>query len=221
LIKRTFDFVLAAALLVVLSPLMLMVALAIRLTIGSPILFRQQRPGLGGRTFELVKFRSMSNERSHDGRLLNDEERMEPFGSILRTTSLDELPELWNILKGDMSLVGPRPLLTRYLPHYTTRQAKRHDVRPGLTGWAQVNGRNAISWDQKLEYDAWYVDSQSFWLDLRILLRTVKQLFLAHGISQADRPTVEAFDEYLVRTARSGEHPGTDTRIADLRGRVE
>jgi sugar transferase EpsL len=221
LIKRTFDFVLAGALLVVLSPLMLMVALAVRLTIGSPILFRQQRPGLGGRTFELVKFRSMSNERSHDGRLLNDEGRMEPFGSFLRTTSLDELPELWNILKGDMSLVGPRPLLTRYLPHYTTRQAKRHDVRPGLTGWAQVNGRNAISWDQKLEYDAWYVDSQSFWLDLRILLRTVKQLFLAHGISQADRPTVEAFDEYLVRTARSGEHPGTDTRIADLRGRVE
>jgi len=193
LIKRIFDILVSAALLLLFAPLMLFTAIVVRYSMGAPVLFRQQRPGLMGKPFEVVKFRSMSNGRDAAGRLLDDGERLTPFSRLLRKTSLDELPELWNVLKGDMSLVGPRPLLMQYLERYSTEQARRHEVRPGLTGWAQVNGRNAVSWDEKFRLDVWYVDHQSFLLDIRILLMTVVQVLFARGINQPNCPTAKEF----------------------------
>lgn len=191
--KRLLDILVSGTALLLLSPLLLVVALAVRLFLGSPVLFRQVRPGLGGRPFEMLKFRTMRDARGADGTPLSDAERLTRFGRRLRATSLDELPELWNILTGDMSLVGPRPLLMRYLPRYSPAQARRHEVRPGLTGWAQVNGRNALGWDEKFALDVWYVDHQSFWLDLKILLLTAKSLFTRRGISAPGHETMPEF----------------------------
>ena len=193
MIKRTFDILTSFFVLLTLSPVIFVVAFSIRLKLGSPILFTQDRPGLNGKVFKMMKFRSMLDGKDKQGNLLPDDERMTPFGSFLRSTSLDELPGLFNVLKGDMSLVGPRPLLVQYLPLYSTEQARRHNVRPGITGWAQVNGRNAISWDQKFKFDVWYVDNQSFLLDFKILLLTVKKVFVREGISADGHVTIEPF----------------------------
>lgn len=198
LIKRLFDIVASAAGLIILSPVLLVLAYLIRKNLGSPIFFTQTRPGKDGKPFEMVKFRSMRDAFDADGNPLPDSERLTPFGKKLRATSLDELPELWNVLKGDMSLVGPRPLLMRYLPLYNDFQYRRHEMKPGITGWAQVNGRNAISWDEKFAYDVWYVDNQSFWLDIRILLLTVKKVFVREGINAGDDVTMPTF---------TGNHP--------------
>lgn len=191
--KRVFDFLVAFCALAVLWPLLLVVAVFVRLKLGSPVLFRQERPGLNGEVFTLLKFRTMIDARGADGRQLPDRERLTPFGRFLRSTSLDELPELWNVLRGEMSLVGPRPLLVQYLERYSSRQSRRHEVRPGLTGWAQVNGRNAQSWDDRLEMDVWYVDNRSFWLDLKILFRTVVLVFAREGISDQGEATKAEF----------------------------
>lgn len=191
--KRLFDVSAAAAGLVVLSPAIALTALAIRLRMGSPVLFRQLRPGLGGRPFELLKFRTMRDALDAQGRPLPDAKRLTPLGTFLRASSLDELPQLWNVLRGDMSLVGPRPLLMEYLPLFTPEQARRHEVRPGITGWAQVNGRNAVSWERKFELDVWYVDNRSFVLDLRILGLTLLRAFRREGISQPGHATAERF----------------------------
>ncbi|MGQ9768866.1 MAG: sugar transferase [Anaerolineae bacterium] len=191
--KRVLDVVLAGAALVVLSPVILIIALAIRLWMGPQVSFRQVRPGLYGRPFTLYKFRTMTDARDVQGNLLPDAERLTPLGRFLRATSLDELPELWNVLKGDMSLVGPRPLLMQYLDRYTPEQARRHEVRPGITGWAQVNGRNALSWEQKFALDVWYVDNLSLWLDLKIIALTVWKILKREGISQPGQATAEEF----------------------------
>lgn len=191
--KRLFDIILAALGLLISSPLLLGLMLLIRLTFGVPIFFTQTRPGKNGKPFEMVKFRSMIDVRDAQGSQLSDAARLTTFGHFLRSTSLDELPEMWNVLKGDMSLVGPRPLLLEYLPLYTAEQARRHEVRPGITGWAQVNGRNAISWEEKFKLDVWYVDNQSFWLDVKILLLTVKKVFVREGISAKGEVTIEKF----------------------------
>ena len=191
--KRLFDIAVSAVALVLLSPIMLVVALMVRSKLGSPVLFRQVRPGLNGKPFTLVKFRTMRDAQDRSGRPLPDEERLISFGRTLRSTSLDELPELWNVLKGDMSLVGPRPLLMQYLERYSPEQARRHDVRPGLTGWTQVKGRNALNWPEKLMLDIWYVDNRSFLLDLRIMAMTVKQLFARQGISHEGSETMPEF----------------------------
>lgn len=191
--KRLFDFVLAGVALIVLGVPMLFLALMVRVNLGSPIFFRQTRPGLHGKPFEMLKFRTMNDTRDVNGVLLTDSERLTDFGRWLRATSLDELPELWNVFKGDMSLVGPRPLLVEYLPLYSVAQARRHEMRPGITGWAQVNGRNAISWDEKFELDIWYVDNQSLWLDMRILWLTVWRVIHRSGISQDGHVTMERF----------------------------
>ncbi len=191
--KRPFDLVIALPALVLLTPVIAVLALLVRVKLGAPVFFRQRRPGLHGKPFEMVKFRTMTDARDAQGALLPDAERLTAFGRFLRSTSLDELPELWNVVKGDMSLVGPRPLLMHYLPLYTPEQARRHDVRPGVTGWAQVNGRNAISWEQKFAYDVWYVDNLSFWLDLKILWLTVRKIVAREGISQAGQATMEEF----------------------------
>lgn len=191
--KRLFDFLLATLALVLLAiPLLVLICL-VRRKLGSPVFFRQMRPGLGGKPFEMLKFRTMSNMRGSDGQLRSDAERLMPFGRFLRSTSLDELPELWNVLKGDMSLVGPRPLLMDYLHLYTQEQARRHEVRPGITGWAQINGRNALSWDEKFVLDTWYVDHRTFWLDLKILALTVKKVLVRDGISAAGEATMTRF----------------------------
>ena len=191
--KRASDVCLASLGLVLLSPVFTAIALLVRFTLGAPVLFRQERPGLGGRPFTLYKFRTM--RQATDTRLgVREAERMTRIGVLLRSTSLDELPELWNVLRGDMSLVGPRPLLMQYLPLYTPEQARRHEVRPGITGWAQVNGRNAISWEEKFRQDVWYVDHRSFWLDLRILARTIRMVFSREGISEPGQPTVTFFE---------------------------
>lgn len=181
--KRLLDILVALVALVLLSPLLVAVALLVRLRLGSPVLFRQTRPGLHGRPFRMIKFRTMREAYDGAGNPLPNEARLTPFGQRLRATSLDELPELWNVLKGDMSLVGPRPLLMEYLPRYDAWQARRHEVRPGVTGWAQVNGRNALSWGEKFDLDVWYVDHHSLWLDLRILLLTVKKVVVREGIA--------------------------------------
>ncbi|WP_104204263.1 sugar transferase [Billgrantia saliphila] len=181
--KRLFDIGVALLALALLAPIMATVALLVRWRLGSPVLFRQTRPGRHGRPFEMVKFRTMRDALDRDGTPLPDAARLTTLGKRLRATSLDELPELWNVLKGDMSLVGPRPLLMEYLPLYTPHQARRHEVRPGVTGWAQVNGRNALSWEQKFELDVWYVDNRSLWLDLRILLLTVRKVLVREGIA--------------------------------------
>lgn len=192
--RRVFDFVLALCGVIALAlPLVALIWL-IRRKLGSPVFFRQMRPGMHGKPFEMVKFRTMTSECGPDGQLLSDAVRLTPFGSFLRATSLDELPELWNVLKGDMSLVGPRPLLMEYLPLYTTEQARRHEVRPGITGWAQVNGRNAISWEDKFKYDVWYVDHRSLWLDIKILWLTVKKVLVRDGISAAGEATMPRFE---------------------------
>jgi sugar transferase EpsL len=193
LIKRALDACAAGIALVLLSPLLLGVGLLVRLRLGTPVLFTQLRPGLGGRPFSLVKFRTMTHERDASGRLLSDADRLTPFGSFLRRTSLDELPELVNVLKGEMSLVGPRPLLMEYLPLYSVHQARRHEVRPGLTGWAQVNGRNAISWEDKFKLDVWYVDHRSLLLDLRILFMTIGAVLASRGITATGEATMPRF----------------------------
>lgn len=191
--KRFFDFSIAFIALILLSLIMLITAGKIRKSLGSPVLFKQKRPGLNGQPFYMFKFRSMKDSVDEDGNLLPDEERLTPFGHKLRASSLDELPGLINVLKGDMSLVGPRPLLVEYLPLYNEEQAKRHDVRPGITGWAQVNGRNAISWEDKFKLDVWYVANRTFWLDLKILFLTVKKVFLKDGISADGEATMPPF----------------------------
>lgn len=191
--KRAFDFCVALIALVLAAPVILILAVTIRLKLGNPVLFRQRRPGRNARPFELLKFRTMTDARNPDGRLLSDAERLPPFGKFLRSTSLDELPSLINVLRGDMSLVGPRPLLIQYLPLYSTRQARRHEVRPGITGWAQVNGRNTLSWEDKFEHDIWYVDNQSLALDLRILWLTVRKVLIREGISADGEATMPPF----------------------------
>jgi len=191
--KRLFDIVVSASLLVSLSPLLILLALLVRAKLGSPVLFRQTRPGKDAEPFRMLKFRTMTDTRGPDGALLPDAERLTPFGRFLRSSSLDELPELWNVLKGDMSLVGPRPLLMEYLSLYSPEQARRHEVRPGVTGWAQVNGRNAISWEEKFALDVWYVDNVSFGLDLKILLMTVGKVLRRDGISSSTTATMERF----------------------------
>lgn len=193
MVKRLFDSVAAFVALVVFSPILLVVLILIRQKLGSPVLFSQVRPGLNGQPFKMFKFRSMLDAQDEHGNALPDDQRLTPFGSLLRSTSLDELPGLWNVLKGDMSLVGPRPLLMEYLPLYNSEQAKRHNVRPGLTGWAQVNGRNAISWDEKFKLDTWYVEHRSFWLDIRIILLTIKKVLVRDGISADGEVTMSKF----------------------------
>ena len=191
--KRAFDLVASLCAMILLAPVMLATAIAVRLFLGSPVLFRQVRPGLNGEPFELVKFRTMRDARSEAGAPLPDDQRMTPFGGFLRASSLDELPQLWNVLRGDMSLVGPRPLLMQYLPLYTPEQARRHDVRPGLTGWTQVKGRNALGWDEKLALDTWYVDNRTFLLDLRIVVMTALRLIKPRGISAQGYATMPEF----------------------------
>jgi lipopolysaccharide/colanic/teichoic acid biosynthesis glycosyltransferase len=192
-LKRVFDFSVAAAALVLLTPPLGFLTWRVRRKFGKPAFFRQMRPGLGGRPFEMVKFRTMADARDANGRLLPDAERLTPFGRFLRSSSLDELPELWNVLKGDMSLVGPRPLLMEYLPLYSKEQARRHEVRPGITGWAQVNGRNALSWDEKFKFDVWYVDNRTMWLDIKILWLTVRKVLVRDGISAEGDATMPRF----------------------------
>jgi len=193
MIKRLFDFLVSAIALVILSPIIFIVSRKIANNLGSPVLFKQKRPGLNGNIFEMIKFRSMRDAVDEKGNSLPDEERLTPFGEKLRSSSVDELPGLWNVLKGDMSLVGPRPLLIEYLPLYDIEQGKRHNVRPGITGWAQVNGRNAISWKNKFEFDVWYVENQSFWLDIKILFLTIKKVFIKEGISADGEVTIQKF----------------------------
>jgi len=202
--KRLFDLIASALALALLAPLLVAVALLVRINLGSPVLFRQPRPGRGGRIFSLWKFRTMVDARDAGGRTLTDEERLTKFGRTLRSTSLDELPELWNVLRGDMSLVGPRPLLVEYLPRYSPTEARRHEVRPGLTGWAQVNGRNTTSWAGRLRLDVWYVDHRSFWLDLQIIARTVKVVGGREGISAPGAATMPEF------TGAASGRPGED-----------
>jgi len=201
MMKRPLDITVAFFGLLALSPLLLLLMLLIRSKLGSPVLFNQVRPGKLGEPFRIFKFRSMTDERDAKGNLLPDEQRLSAFGHFLRSASLDELPALWNVLKGDMSLVGPRPLLMDYLPLYTPQQYRRHAVRPGITGWAQVNGRNAISWEQKFTYDVWYVDNRSFWLDMKILWMTVTKVFARHGISAEGEATMPRF----TGTPKTGE----------------
>ncbi|WP_041454439.1 sugar transferase [Anaerolinea thermophila] len=192
--KRLFDLTLAVLALVLLSPVLLFTALAVRLGLGKPVLFRQPRPGYRGRVFTLYKFRTMRDALAPDGTPLPDDQRLTPLGRFLRATSLDELPELFNVLKGEMSLVGPRPLLVKYLPLYTPEQMRRHEVLPGITGWAQINGRNALSWQDKFRLDVWYVDHWSFWLDVKILILTVWKVLRREGINQPGQATASEFD---------------------------
>lgn len=193
IIKRLFDFLIASSAVIVMALPLLCLAYLIRRRLGSPVFFKQIRPGLKGRSFNMYKLRSMTDERDASGALLPDAQRLTPFGAKLRSTSLDELPGLWNVLKGDMSLVGPRPLLVEYLPLYTADQSRRHDVKPGITGWAQVNGRNAISWEDKFKLDVWYVDNQSLWLDIKILWLTVRKVLVRDGINADGEATMSKF----------------------------
>jgi sugar transferase EpsL len=192
-VKRVIDMIISGIGLIILSPLLVIISLVILMQMGMPILLKQMRPGLNGKPFHMYKFRTMTDERDEQGNPLSDEQRLTRLGRFLRSTSLDELPELFNVLKGNMSLVGPRPLLMRYLDRYTPEQARRHEVKPGITGWAQVNGRNAISWEEKFAYDVWYVDNWSLWLDMRILAMTVVQVFRREGISAAGEATMTEF----------------------------
>lgn len=193
MLKRAFDIAASTSALVVLSPVLAITAYKVKKELGSPVLFRQTRPGLHGRPFEMIKFRTMKDATDKEGNALPDSERLTDFGKKLRASSLDELPELWNVLKGDMSLVGPRPLLIEYLPLYNAEQAKRHNVRPGVTGYAQVNGRNSLSWEDKFKLDTWYVEHQSLWLDMKILLKTVKKVIIKDGISAEGEATMTKF----------------------------
>lgn len=193
MIKRIFDITVSFIALISFLPVFLVIAYKVTKEFGKPVFFRQKRPGLNAKVFEMIKFRSMKDITDKNDEVLPDSERLTPFGEKLRNSSLDELPGLWNVLKGDMSLVGPRPLLVEYLPLYTSEQAKRHKVRPGVTGWAQVHGRNAISWEDKFKYDVWYVENQSFWVDLKVLFMTVKKVFIKEGISSDDHVTMPFF----------------------------
>ena len=199
-VKRPLDFLCSLAVLLLFWWVYVILAVLVRVKLGSPVLFCQERPGRNGRVFKLYKFRTMTDQRDENGELLPDEVRLTKFGRLLRAASLDELPELFNILKGDMSLVGPRPLLVKYLPLYNEHQARRHEVTPGLTGWAQVNGRNAISWEEKFDLDVWYVDHISFGLDVKILVQTVKKVFCREGISSETSATMEEFHGSGVKT---------------------
>ena len=194
MVKRAIDLILSATALLLLAPILSIVAIMIRRKLGRPVLFAQVRPGLNGAPFRMVKFRTMTDARDADGNLLPDTDRLPPFGRWLRATSLDELPELWNVLKGEMSLVGPRPLLMQYLPLYSAEQARRHLVKPGLTGWAQINGRNALTWDEKFVLDSWYVDNRGLWLDVKILCMTVIKVVRRDGISAEGETTMPAFE---------------------------
>lgn len=193
MIKRLLDIIIASMALLLLSPIYLLVAYKVKKNLGSPVLFRQVRPGLHGKPFEMIKFRTMRDAVDAQGNPLPDSERLTPFGQMLRATSLDEMPELWNVIKGDMSVVGPRPLLMEYLPLYSPEQAKRHNVRPGMTGYAQVNGRNAIGWDEKFKLDTWYVENQSTWLDFKIMFKTVHKVLLKDDISAEGEATMSKF----------------------------
>ncbi|ENW85224.1 hypothetical protein F906_02751 [Acinetobacter pseudolwoffii] len=193
MIKRLLDIIIASVALILLSPLYLYVAYKVRKNLGSPVIFCQVRPGLHGKPFEMIKFRTMTDERDPKGNLLPNEQRLPRFGKMLRATSLDEMPELWNVIKGDMSIVGPRPLLMDYLPLYNEEQTKRHNVRPGMTGYAQVNGRNSISWEEKFKLDTWYVENQSIWLDFKIMFQTVKKVLVKEGINQSEEVTMTRF----------------------------
>ncbi|PJG60163.1 sugar transferase [Aeromonas cavernicola] len=193
MMKRLFDFIVSFCALLLFSPVIALVAWKVRKNLGSPVLFRQTRPGIYGKPFEMVKFRTMKDATDVQGNILPDAERMTSFGNKLRSSSLDELPELWNVLKGDMSLVGPRPLLMQYLPLYSSEQARRHEVRPGVTGWAQINGRNTLSWEDKFKLDVWYVDNHSLWLDFKILLLTFKKVIFKEDISASDHVTMAPF----------------------------
>jgi len=193
MVKRVFDFMVALIVLVVAFGPMLMAAVLIAIKLGRPVVFVQSRPGLDGKPFQMIKFRTMTDQRDSKGELLSDDLRLTRFGRLLRALSIDELPELWNVLRGDMSLVGPRPLLMNYLPLYSPKQARRHEVRPGITGWAQVNGRNAISWEKKFELDVWYVDNRTFWLDIKILWMTVAKVLKREGISAEGDATMSKF----------------------------
>lgn len=191
--KRIVDFLLSLLGLVILAPVILAVAWAIRRKLGSPVIFSQIRPGLNGKPFRMVKFRTMLDALDADGQPLPDSQRMTPFGSFLRSSSLDELPELWNVLKGEMSLVGPRPLLMEYLPLYSNEQYRRHEVRPGISGWAQINGRNALTWDEKFKLDVWYVDHRSIWLDFKVICLTLKKVVVRDGINAEGEATMSKF----------------------------
>lgn len=193
MLKRLLDIIIASVALILLSPLYALVAYKVKKNLGSPVLFRQVRPGLHGKPFEMIKFRTMKDAVNEQGNPLPDSERLTPFGQMLRSTSLDEMPELWNVIKGDMSIVGPRPLLMEYLPLYSPEQAKRHHVRPGMTGHAQVNGRNAIGWEEKFKLDAWYVENQSVWLDFKIMLKTVKKVLAKDDINAEGEATAAPF----------------------------
>ncbi|WP_312328142.1 sugar transferase [Acinetobacter sp.] len=193
MLKRFLDIIIASIALILLSPLYAFVAYKVKKNLGSPVLFRQVRPGLHGKPFEMIKFRTMKDAVDEQGNLLPDSERLTPFGQMLRSTSLDEMPELWNVIKGDMSIVGPRPLLMEYLPLYDSEQAKRHDVRPGMTGYAQVNGRNAIGWEEKFKLDTWYVENQSIWLDFKIMFKTVHKVLAKDDISAEGEATMTRF----------------------------
>jgi len=193
MIKRGFDLFAALLGLILLSPVIAVIAWNIRRKLGSPVLFRQVRPGRNGKPFEMIKFRTMRDAHDANGEPLPDSQRMTAFGSFLRSSSLDELPELWNVVKGDMSLVGPRPLLMEYLPLYSAEQYRRHEVRPGVSGWAQINGRNAIEWEEKFKLDTWYVDNQSFWLDMKVIFLTVKKVLVRDGISAEGEATASKF----------------------------
>ena len=194
--KRMFDLAVTILMLILLAPIPVVLILFVIVQLKFPILFKQLRPGLRGKPFVIFKFRTMTSARGSDGKLLPDAERLTCFGRFLRSTSLDELPELFNVLKGEMSLVGPRPLLMQYMDRYTPEQARRHEVKPGITGWAQVNGRNALSWEDKFKMDVWYVDHQTFWLDIKILLMTIKMVLRREGINQAGQATAAEFMPY-------------------------
>jgi len=204
-VKRIFDITLTLIGALLLSPVFLLVALMVKNKLGSPLFFKQVRPGLNGNLFNMHKFRSMTNECDKDGKLLSDEARITKFGKFLRSTSLDELPGLWSVLKGDMSLVGPRPLLVEYLPLYSENQSRRHEVKTGITGWAQVNGRNAISWEQKFQYDVWYVDHQSLWLDIKIIWLTVKKVLVRDGVSPQGEVIMPRFDNIMNKQKSANE----------------
>lgn len=206
LAKRFFDLSLSVILLIALSPAMILTACLIRWKIGSPVLFRQTRPGLNGEPFTLYKFRTMTDERDEAGNLLSDEKRLTKTGRLIRKTSLDELPQLINVIKGDLSLVGPRPLLMEYIPLYTKRQWRRHEVKPGITGWAQINGRNKVTWEEKFELDVWYVDHRSFLLDLKILLLTIVKVLKSEGVSQDRHVTAENLRGEGMPDAKCGDH---------------
>ena len=197
MLKRFFDIIVSSIGLIVLAPAILIISLLVLIKLGRPIFFKQKRPGLTSKPFEMYKFRSMKNCKDEYGKLLPNEQRLTKFGKILRSTSLDELPELYNVLKGEMSFVGPRPLLIEYLPYFTEEQKKRHKVRPGITGWAQVNGRNTINWDEKFDLDVWYVENQGFWIDIKILIMTLIKVFKREGISHQGHVTMPRFDQWV------------------------